>query len=97
MALDLPIKQLEAYSLSHPDEVLLIEAELEGGVDQVMIFRGFSSSLMRATDYDPDVPVLPERAKIVAIARLRSPYQPENPQYLEQNLSWEDFLQRIKA
>lgn len=91
----LPIKRLEAYSLEHPNELLLVEAEVEGETDEVMVFRGFSSSLVRSTDYDPDVPLLPEGAEIVAIARLRGPYQPENPQYLDQNLTWEDFSARF--
>ncbi len=76
--------------------MLLVDAIVAGAADQVMIFRGFSSSLVRPTDFDPDVPVLPETAEIIAIARLQSPYQPEQPRYLEQGLSWSDFVTRLE-
>lgn len=64
-------------------------AEVDGQPDQVAIFKGFSSSLMRSTAFDPDVPVLPDTAKIVSIDRLIGPYNPANPQFLQQGLSWE--------
>jgi hypothetical protein len=65
--------------------------------DEIMIFRGFSSSLVRPTAWDPDVDVLPEGADIVAIARLQAPYDPQNPQYLEQNLTWETMQLRLET
>lgn len=89
--------QLEQYSREHSQEVLLVDAVIAGEPDQVLIFRGFSSSLVRPTAFDPGVPVLPERSVIVAIARLRSPYQPDQPQYLEQGLTWEEFAVRLVA
>lgn len=93
----LPGTRLEQYSLKHPQEVLLVDAEVKGEPDQVMVFRGFSSSLMNATNFDPDVPVLPIDAEIVAIARLQGPYQPNNPQVIEADLTWEAFLPRLEA
>lgn len=69
----------------------MVEATVEGEPDQVMIFKGFSSSLMRATDYNPDVPVLPEGTEIVAVDRLKGPYQPNNPKYIVQGVSWAEF------
>jgi len=39
----------------------------EGESDQIAIFKGFSSSLMRPTAFDPEVPVLPDKAKILTI------------------------------
>lgn len=92
-----PIQRLEQYTLRYPQEVLLVSAAVEGETDEVAIFKGFSSSLCRPTAYDPDVPVLPPAAEITAIARLQSPYQPENPQYLEQNISWPHMEQRLQV
>jgi hypothetical protein len=84
-------ERLEEYTIKRPQEVLLVSAEIDGEADQVLIFRGFSSSLVRPTAFDPDVPVLPEGAVITAIDRLLGPYTPSNPQYLERGLSWEQF------
>lgn len=87
--------RLESYTLEHPQEVLLVKVEIAGEPDEILIFRGFSSSLMRPTAFDPDVPVLSPDATISQIDRLQSPYQPETPQYLEQGLSLHEFLSRL--
>ncbi|HEY9764252.1 MAG TPA: hypothetical protein V6D07_17110 [Trichocoleus sp.] len=84
-------KRLEQYTLRVPQEVLLVNAEVEGEADQVVVFRGFSSSLVRPTAFDPDVPVLPDKAVIESIDRLLGPYQPSNPRYLAKGLTWEAF------
>ncbi len=83
------LSRLERYTERHRQEVLLVTVDVAGEPDQVMIFRGFSSSLMRPTAFDPDVPVLPERATILTIDRLLGPYNPENPHYLQRGLTWE--------
>lgn len=88
-------KRLEQYSLKYPQEVLLVEVEQEGEADQVLVFKGLTSSLTGATAYDPDVPVLSEEAKIISIDRAQSPYSPDNPQYIEQGISWETMEQRL--
>lgn len=88
-------KQLEQYSLQQSQEVLLVTAEVNGHPDEILIFRGFSSSLVRPTASDPDIPILPDDAVIVAIDRLAAPYQPDNPTYLERQISWEEFSQRL--
>ena len=88
-------KQLEQYTLQNPQEVLLVTAEVDGELDEILIFRGFSSSLVRPTAPDPDVPVLPDDAVIAKIDRLAGPYQPDNPTYLERQLSWAEFSQRL--
>ncbi len=80
-------RRLEQYTLKRPQEVLLVRAEIGGEPEEVVIFRGFSSSLTRPTDPDPDVPVLPASARIIAIDRLRGPYDPAHPQYLETGLT----------
>ncbi|MBD1914022.1 MULTISPECIES: hypothetical protein [unclassified Leptolyngbya] len=89
-------QRLEKYTIKHPDEVLLVTVTIKGEMDQIAIFRGFSSSLMRPTAFDPDIPVLPDDSEIVSIDRLAAPYNPENPRYLEQGITWatmESYLQ----
>lgn len=88
-------KRLEQYTLQHPQEVLLVSIEVGDESDQILIFKGFSSSLVRPTAADPDVPVLPDDATIIGIDRLAGPYQPNCPHYLEQHISWDDFSQRL--
>ncbi len=80
-------KELERYSREHPGEVLIVTLP----EDQIMIFKGFSSSLTGATAYDPDIPVLPEGTEIIKIDRLQSPYNPSNPVYIQANLTLEEM------
>jgi hypothetical protein len=35
--------------------------------------------------------VLPNTATIITIDRIASPYNPDSPRYLQQNISWEDM------
>ncbi len=84
-------RRLEQYSLAHPNEVLLVTIDIAGKPDQVAIFKGFSSSLMGATAFDPDIPVIPENAAIQSIDRLKSPYNPNDPRYIQRDLSWAEF------
>lgn len=84
-------QRLEQYSLNHPQEVLLVQVEIEGEPDEIAIFKGFSSSLMRSTAFDLEVPVLPETAQVVRIDRLASPYDPAQPRYIQQGLTWQIF------
>jgi hypothetical protein len=63
----------------------------------VTVFKGFSSSLMRQTAYDPDIPVLPEQSVIQSIDRFVSPYHPAQPHPIQQGLSWDDFLVLLQA
>uniref|UniRef100_B8HUM4 DUF7734 domain-containing protein n=1 Tax=Cyanothece sp. (strain PCC 7425 / ATCC 29141) TaxID=395961 RepID=B8HUM4_CYAP4 len=89
--------RLEQYTAQHPQEVLLVQAEIEGERDEIVIFRGFSSSLVRSTAADPDVPILPDTAQILSLDRLRGPYNPAQPQYIQQGLTWEDFQPILTA
>jgi hypothetical protein len=75
-------RRLEQYTIKRPQEVLIVTADIAGEEDQIAIFKGFSSSLMRPTAFDPDVPVLPPEANIVTIDRVASPYNPNAPRYL---------------
>ena len=82
-------QRLEQYTTKRSREVLLVTVEIAGEQDQIAIFKGFSSSLMRPTAFDPDVPVLSDRAKIISIDRVASPYDPQSPRYIQQGLTWE--------
>lgn len=82
-------QRLERYTAKRLHEVLVVTAEIAGEEDKIAIFKGYSSSLMRPTAFDPDVPVLPDGALIISIDRVLSPYNPEAPHYLEQGLTWE--------
>jgi hypothetical protein len=84
--------RLEQYTLQYPQEVLIVKAEIEGEQDEIAIYRGFSSSLMRPTAFDVDIPILPADAKILSIDRLQGPYDPDQPNYIQQGLVWEEFL-----
>lgn len=84
-------KRLEQYTSKRPQEVLLVTVEIGGEQDQIAIFKGFSSSLMRPTAFDPEVPVFSDEAKIIKIDRVASPYNPEAPRYIQQGLSWENM------
>ncbi|MDJ0509091.1 MAG: hypothetical protein QNJ64_07540 [Crocosphaera sp.] len=86
-----PIQQLEQYTIKHPQAVLLITVSLGEDMDQLMIFKGFSSSLIRPTEFDPDVPMLSDEAKIISIDRIESPYNPNDPNYIEKGLTWEQM------
>lgn len=81
--------RLEQYTAKRPHEVLIVRAEIDGELDEIAIFKGFSSSLTRQTAFDPDVPILPEGANIISIDRVASPYNPESPRYIQQGLTWE--------
>jgi hypothetical protein len=89
-------QRLEQYTLLHPQEVLLVKAEVAGHPDEVSIFKGFSSSLMHPTAFDPDVPVLPDNSVILSIDRVQSPYNPAQPSIIQANLTWTDFLDLLE-
>jgi hypothetical protein len=84
-----PGYRLEQYTLKQPNEVLLVQITIAGEPDQLLIFKGFSSSLMRPTAADPDIPLIPGEAEIVAIDCLYAPYRPNAPRYIQQGLTWE--------
>lgn len=89
-------KLLEKYTLTYLQEVLLVTIKDQEEEDQIAIYRGFSSSLMRPTAFDPDEPIMSSEAEIISIDRLRSPYNPDAPQYIQQGLSWNQ-MQEILA
>ena len=90
--------RLEKYTLKRKEEVLMVELLTAAGEnDLVMIYAGFSSSLMRSTAFDPDVPVIAPDSQITAIDRLASPYNPDNPQYIASGLTWQAMEQLLQA
>lgn len=84
-------RRLGHYSQQHPGELLLVSAEIAGEWEQIAIYKGFASSLTRSTAFDPDVLVLPDDAVIHHIDRVVSPYDPQQPRYIQQGISWEKF------
>lgn len=87
----LDISRLERYSERFRSEVLLVRALVHEEEDEVIIFKGFSSSLVRPTATDPGEPVLPPSATIQSVDRIKGPYNPSKVQYIQEGLSWEDF------
>jgi hypothetical protein len=88
-------RRLEQYTMKRPQEILIVTAKIAGEDDQITIFKGFSSSLMRPTSFDPDVPMLPAEAEIITIDRVASPYNPDAPRYLQQGLTKETMQQLL--
>ncbi len=84
-------RRLEQYTIKHPNEVLLVSIEVDGQPDEIAVFKGFSSSLMNPTAFDPDVPVVPDRAKILSVDRLESPYNPNDPRFIQKGIAWGEF------
>ncbi|XP_058108334.1 uncharacterized protein LOC131251579 [Magnolia sinica] len=89
------IAVLESYSESAKDEVLLVRAWVDDHEEEVLIFKGFSSCLSDKTSADPSKSVLPARAVITSIDRIRGPFDPSNIEYLEKGLTWEAFKSRL--
>jgi len=86
---------LEQFTLGRSQELLIVTIDVEGISEEIMIFKGFSSCLSRATESDPDLPIIPATAKIISIDRLQAPYNPSQPIYIEQGLTWEEFFSKF--
>ena len=80
------LAQLEERSRSRPDRVLRLTGELPGqnGPErfELLIFRGFSSSVSHPTAFDPDQPALPPLAQVQAAELLQGPLNPSAEQRL---------------
>jgi hypothetical protein len=75
------LAQLEELSRSRPDRVLRLTGELPGEAGamepfELLIFRGFSSSVSHPTAFDPDQPALPESARLMSAELLQGPLNP---------------------
>jgi hypothetical protein len=88
--------RLEQYTVQFPRELLLVDIEVDGQPDQIAIFKGFSSSLMCPTAFDPEVPMIPPEAKILGIDRLQGPYNPNSPRYIQRKISWQEFEELLE-
>ncbi|MCO5602738.1 hypothetical protein L7F22_056876 [Adiantum nelumboides] len=91
------IAVLEDYTRKEPTELLLVHAMVDDEEDEVLVYRGHSSSLMRTTSFDLEDDLLPPGATINGIDRLEGPYNPDTPKFIEKGLSWNDFLNLQKA
>eukprot|EP00262_Sarcandra_glabra_P018526 TRINITY_DN6680_c0_g1_i1.p1 TRINITY_DN6680_c0_g1~~TRINITY_DN6680_c0_g1_i1.p1 ORF type:complete len:172 (-),score=40.21 TRINITY_DN6680_c0_g1_i1:338-853(-) len=91
------IAMLELYSESANDEVLIVRALVDDQEEEVLIFKGISSSLSNRTAPSLSRSVLPARAIIKSIDRIKGPFDPSNIEYLEKDLAWEAFKVRIQG
>ncbi|KAF3673550.1 putative (E,E)-geranyllinalool synthase-like [Capsicum annuum] len=89
------LAMLEFYSQSMRNEALLVKAIVDEEEVEVLIFKGFSSCLSYRTSSDPSKSVLPARAVIKCIDRIKGPFDPSNIVYLEKGLNFESFKDRI--
>ncbi|XP_055827017.1 uncharacterized protein LOC129895334 [Solanum dulcamara] len=92
---NLELAMLEFYSQSVRNEALLVKALVDEEEVEVLIFKGFSSCLSYRTSPDPSKSVLPSRAVIKCIDRIKGPFDPSNIVYLEKGLTVEAFKDRI--
>ncbi len=87
---------LETISRGRPDRVLRLVGFLPApGEDEpfeLLIFRGFSSSITHPTAFDPDQPALPDSARITAAELLAGPLNPSDERLLAGPLPAESFL-----
>ncbi len=67
-------------------------AALPGEPFELLIFRGFSSSVTHPTAFDPDRPALPEGCAIEAAELLAGPLDPSREERLAGPLPVETFL-----
>jgi hypothetical protein len=87
---------LETISRGRPDRVLRLVGSLPAqGEDEpfeLLIFRGFSSSITHPTAFDPDQPALPASARITAAELLAGPLNPSDERRLAGPLPADTFL-----
>ncbi len=89
------LAELETISRERPDRVLRLRGDVpvdgEGNPSpagaqrdpfELLIFRGFSSSVSHPTGFDPDVPALPEGTTIGGAELLAGPLNPADEQVL---------------
>ena len=87
------LPELESISRDRPDRALRLQGEMGNGEAlEVVIFRGFSSSLTHPTAFDPDQPLLPSEAKIEFAVLLQAPLNPAVEQVLAGPRPAQDFL-----
>lgn len=92
------LQALEGISRSRPDRVLRLLGVLpddSGGWEpcELLIFRGFSSSVSHPTGFDPDQPLLPPEARLESAELLAGPLNPAAEQRLAGPLPVAAFLE----
>ena len=93
------LADLEAISRSRSDRVLRLRGTLPAEADEahepfeLLIFRGFSSSVSHPTAFDPDQPALAESAQITAAELLQGPLNPAQEVLLAGPVAVEAFLE----
>ncbi|WVZ60266.1 hypothetical protein U9M48_010313 [Paspalum notatum var. saurae] len=90
------VARMERYTEDARDQALLVKAQVDDEVEVVLIFKGFSSSLSGRTAADPARSVLPERAIIQSVDVVKGPFDPNNIEYLEKGVEWDDFRSRLQ-
>jgi hypothetical protein len=91
------LSELEAISRCRSDRVLRLRgalpAEIGAGWEpfELLIFRGFSSSVSHPTAFDPDQPALAESAQITAAELLQGPLNPAQETLLAGPVAVEAF------
>jgi hypothetical protein len=90
---------LEAASRSRPDRVLRLRGILPAASGdepfELLIFRGFSSSVSHPTAFNPDQPALGEQARIEAADLLLGPLNPAAEQVLAAAQPVASFLEPV--
>jgi len=95
------LAQLETISRQRPDRVLRLTGNLPTAAPappaapepfELLIFRGFSSSTTHPTAFDPDLPALPEDARVEGAELLAGPLNPRDQQLLAGPSPAEQFL-----
>jgi hypothetical protein len=95
------LAQLETISRQRPDRVLRLTGTLPADAPappaasepfELLIFRGFSSSTTHPTAFDPDLPALPEDARVEGAELLAGPLNPRDQQLLAGPSPAEQFL-----
>jgi hypothetical protein len=100
MTISALLARLETLSRSRPDRVLRLRGTLLAGGSggepdpfELLIFRGFSSSVSHPTAFDPDQPALAEGAVIGSAELLEGPLNPAEPRALGGPRPVEAFLE----
>ncbi|KFK33399.1 hypothetical protein AALP_AA5G007800 [Arabis alpina] len=89
------IAMLEIYSQTCREEALIVTAIVDEEEVEVLVFKGVSSCLSGETAVDPARSVLPERALITKIDRVKGPFNPSQIIYIQKGLSFQEFNKTI--
>ncbi|MEB3177287.1 MAG: hypothetical protein VKJ87_06805 [Synechococcus sp.] len=96
MASDL-LAQLEELSSRFPQRALRLRGTLPGeqGPEpfELVLFRGFGSSLTHPTQFDPDHPLLPDGSELSGAELLQAPLIPGQEQVLVGPVPAAEFLE----